>query len=139
MEGIHSVATSSDLKTWQRYENNPILKPGDEGSWDGCLIGDPYLIGPIDSKWYMFYYGYDGKKAYEGMAVSEDLYQWEKYRENPIILPGKEGEFDEAMVHKPCVLEHNGVWYHFYTARPRNWDRDNFIDGVITFATNVNL
>ena len=50
---------------------------------------------------------------------------------------GKEGEFDEVMTHKPCVIEHNGIWYHFYTARARNWNRDSFMDGAITFATNV--
>ncbi|MCD6220978.1 hypothetical protein J7K25_02325 [bacterium] len=57
------IATSSDLKNWKRYENNPILKPGEKKYWDSCFVGDPCVVEPIDSKWYMFYYSYNGKNA----------------------------------------------------------------------------
>lgn len=51
----------------------------------------------------MFYYGCDGKKAYEGVAVSENLYHWEKHRENPLIAHGKEGEFERRKISKQKV------------------------------------
>lgn len=109
------VATSQDLVHWEKYAGNPIVKTGGEGSWDSRFVADPWVI-PIQGDWHMFYYGFDGTYAREGLATSPDLFHWEKSQWNPILSEGKEGTFDAKYTHKPCVIEKDGVYYHYYTA-----------------------
>ncbi len=109
------VATSQDLYHWERYNENPVVRTGAPGTWDAKFVADPWVI-PIRGTWYMFYYGFDGTYAREGMAVSEDLFHWEKSSWNPILSEGPEGTFDAKYAHKPCVIEHDGIYYHYYTA-----------------------
>ena len=61
----------------------------------------------------MFYYGYNGTNAREGLAVSRDLHHWRKWPE-PIIDIGPAGAGDSQHAHKPSVVWHKGVFYHFY-------------------------
>ena len=70
----------------------------------------------------MFYYGYNGEHAQEGIAFSEDLLHWKK--ENaPILCSGATGSLDELHSHKPSVIEKDGVLYHYYCAvRPGRQD-----------------
>jgi len=63
----------------------------------------------------MFYYGFDGRHAQDGCAVSEDLLHWEK-TPDPIVHFGNPGELDEIHAHKPAVICHNRILYHFYCA-----------------------
>ena len=54
------VATSTDLKSWKRYEGNPILPNGGAGSPDEIFASDPCVV--IDgSKWVMFTMAWTGK------------------------------------------------------------------------------
>lgn len=63
------VAVSTDLKSWKRYEGNPILPNGGARSWDEIFASDPCVL--IDgSRWVMFYYGLDEKgKARDLLAT----------------------------------------------------------------------
>lgn len=111
------VALSDDpqLLKWRKYEGNPILPVGPKGSWDSRFASDPWVI-PIAGKWHMFYYGFDGVHAQDGVAVSKDLIKWEKSPFNPILEYGEVGSYDEVHAHKPCVIFKGGIYYHFYTA-----------------------
>ncbi|MGC9063688.1 MAG: hypothetical protein ACP5JL_03310 [bacterium] len=126
------VAFSKDLFHWEKYEKNPVLDNGPDLSWDSRFVGDPYIVR-IDDIWHMFYYGFDGNKAQEGVAISRDLINWEKSEFNPIIKVGKDGDIDMKYAHKPCVISFNGIWYHFYTAVSKSGER------VITLATSEPL
>ena len=126
------VAFSKDLLHWEKYERNPVLDNGPEGAWDSRTVGDPYIV-KIDGLWHMFYYGFDREKAQDGVAISKDLINWEKLDINPIITVGDPGELDDRYAHKPCVIEFNDIWYHFYTAVSKNGER------VITLATSEPL
>lgn len=81
---------------------------------DSNFCADPCVVKDGDI-WVMFYYGYDGCHAQDGIAFSEDLIHWEKY-EKPIIKYGKPGEIDVFHAHKPSVVEKDGCLYHFYCA-----------------------
>ncbi|WP_159884855.1 glycoside hydrolase family protein [Paenibacillus puerhi] len=107
------VAFSDDLITWSRYEHNPVLKVTPDG-WDSGFVSDPCVLRD-DNGWIMYYFGYDYKKAQEGIALSADLLNWEKYPE-PIIRVGDGDSLDAVFAHKPSVVTHNGVLYHFYCA-----------------------
>jgi len=123
------MAISRDLISWEKYENNPILDNGPDSSWDNRFVGDPHIVR-IDNLWHMFYYGFDGERAQEGVAISSDLINWKKSEFNPIIKTGKDGDIDEKYTHKPCVINFEKIWYHFYTAVSKNGER------VITLATS---
>lgn len=105
------VATSTNLKDWKRYEKNPVLKVSPE-RWDAGFVSDPCILQDGD-QWVMYFFGYNYKKAQEGIALSKDLLNWKKYPE-PIIKVGDEGELDSIFAHKPSVITNNGVLYHFY-------------------------
>jgi predicted GH43/DUF377 family glycosyl hydrolase len=111
------LATSSDLLHWQKYEGNPILKVGPAGSWDSRFASDPQLLR-IGGIWHLFYYGFDGRHACDGVALSNggSLTDWVKLPANPILRPGPPGSYDSVHAHKPFVLEHKGVYYHYYCA-----------------------
>ncbi len=110
------VATSTDLKTWARFEGNPIVKVGPAGSFDDRFASDPCVVR-VGDVWAMFYYTYstaDGH-ARDSVAFSDDLLHWEKSGE-VLIDVGCVGCVDSQYAHKPSVFTHNGKVYHFYCA-----------------------
>lgn len=120
------LATSCDMLRWERHPENPLVKTT-PGAWDSLFASDPHM--EYDSKrkqWVMFYYGFDGRAAMDGIAVSRDMIRFEKYPE-PVIRTGTQSEIDSKYAHKPSVMYYNGKMYHFYCAcRPyREGDRSD--------------
>lgn len=107
------MAVSADLTHWNRDKGNPVLKVAN-GGWDSVFCSDPCVLRDGD-RWLMFYFGFDGRHAQEGLAVSEDLRTWNKCP-YPILRHGSKGELDEIHAHKPSVLTYNHTLYHFYCA-----------------------
>jgi predicted GH43/DUF377 family glycosyl hydrolase len=107
------VATSHDLSSWTRYQGNPILRVS-QGCWDARFCSDPCVVW-FGGQWAMAYFGYDYQHAQEGIAFSDDLYHWRKHPE-PIIRVGPDGALDSIHAHKPALIRHDGVLYHFYCA-----------------------
>jgi predicted GH43/DUF377 family glycosyl hydrolase len=117
------VATSRDLKQWTRYQGNPILRNGGHDSWDARFASNPFVVRHKDL-WGMYYFGFDWKgKARELLALGRDPYHFEKV--NEIILDtGAPGTVDETFAHKPCVIYHEGLLYHFYCAVSGKWPHE---------------
>lgn len=107
------VAVSDDMLNWKRLSDEPIIC-NTSGKWDSYFCADPCVVRS-DNYWIMFYYGYDGNHAQDGMAYSEDLIHWKKVP-YPILSCGQPGEIDELHAHKPDVISNNGRLYHFYCA-----------------------
>jgi hypothetical protein len=78
----------------------------------------------------MFYYGFDGRNARDGLAASRDLIRWKKYP-RPILDIGPPGAIDSQHAHKPSAVWDRGVFYHFYCSVR---DRDGF--RAITVASS---
>jgi len=130
------VATSSDLKQWSRSMFNPILPNGPRGTatWpasnpfsqenpeikdarDSRFASNPYVVknGP---QFAMFYFGFGYQRpgrACEMLAVGSDPLHFTKVPE-VLIDTGTPGSIDETFAHKPSVIYHEGVLYHFYCA-----------------------
>jgi len=109
------MAVSEDLIHWERPFDHPVL-PVTPGAWDSGFASDPQVF--YDSKenqWVMFYYGLGNLSACDGVAVSRDLYHWEKFPA-PILTIGSRRSIDSTYAHKPYVIYHNGALYHFYCA-----------------------
>lgn len=108
-------AVSNDMFHWKRVKGNPIIRV-DEGRWNSIFASDPVVFYDEQRcKWIMFFYGFDGRHAVDGIAESSDLIHWEKHSD-PLLVYGDEGSIDEIHAHKPGILFHNNMLYHFYCA-----------------------
>lgn len=110
-----AISQDPQFLKWEKHKDNPILPVGPPRSWDSRFASDPWVIRIAD-KWHMFYYGFNGVHAQDGVALSNDLIKWEKSPFNPILAYGEQGSYDEIHAHKPCVIFKGGIHYHFYTA-----------------------
>ena len=109
------VAISTDMKRWVRHPGNPVVTNGPAGSFDEIFASDPYVLR-VGSTWAMFYFGLaaDGH-ARNSVAFSDDLLHWRKADELLLDI-GPAGSVDSTHAHKPGVIGHRGVVYHFYCA-----------------------
>jgi len=106
------MATSKDMLNWKRFGTNCIVANGEEKR--NGMSGDPQII-KMDDLWVMFYFGAGwGPKAFDTFAVSRDLVNWTKWEGPHLIEPSE--PWDATYAHKPWVLKHNGVVYHYYCA-----------------------
>jgi len=106
-------AVSDDLTNWYRYSGNPVMKVIQD-SWQSIFCCDPCIYS-IPEGWLMYYYGFDGKNARNGIAFSKNLVEWERHSE-PILDVGKPGELDYIHAHKPSLIFSKGNLYQFYCA-----------------------
>ncbi len=106
------MAVSHDMQRWIRYGDGPVVANGEDKDYG--ISGDPQIV-KIDDVWVMFYFGAFWKpKAFNTFACSHDLVQWTKWEGPNLIEPSE--DFDQEYAHKPWVLKHEGVVYHFYCA-----------------------
>ena len=79
-------AISPDLYQWR--EMGTVLEKGPDGEWDDTSLWTGSIIKKNDL-FYMFYtsrFSREKRKVQRiGLAISEDLHHWEKYKGNPII------------------------------------------------------
>ena len=102
------MAVSGDMVLWTRYGEEPVIDNG-KG-----ISGDPQVVRMGDL-WVMFYFGAGWKPAaFDTFAVSYDLVHWTKWTGEDLIAPSE--PWDKTYAHKPWMLEHDGVVYHFYCA-----------------------
>jgi predicted GH43/DUF377 family glycosyl hydrolase len=112
------VAVSPDLQKWTRYEGNPVIRNGPAGSLDSRFASDPCVLknGP---GWAFYYFGLDDRGvARDLVATSPDLLHVTKC-DQAIVDVGPPGSIDSAYAHKPSLIAHQGVLYHFYCAVSR--------------------
>ena len=107
------VAASDDLRRWKRWGTEPVISdalPGRHG-----ISGDP-MIKRIGDVWVMFYFGcgWGGPGAFDTFACSRDLKTWTKWTGPKLVQPSE--PWDARYAHKPWVVKHDGVVYHFYCA-----------------------
>ena len=102
------MAVSDDMLHWNRFGADPVV---DNRSG---ISGDPQIVR-IGDLWVMFYFGAFWKpKAFDTFAVSRDLSHWTKWTGPNLIEPSE--PWDATYAHKPWVIKHDGIVYHFYCA-----------------------
>ena len=125
-QGIERIgmAVSEDMVNWTRYGKEPVIDDVTGVSVTG-ISGDPQIVrmngapngdsSPLGTPlWVMFYFGHRWKpKAFDTFACSHDLVNWTKWDGPHLIEPSAEG-FDSTFAHKPWLIKHDGVVYHFY-------------------------
>jgi hypothetical protein len=77
------VATAPHpLGPWTKYEGNPIIDLGPEGSWEDRWVACASILKEEGDKYYMWYSG----NGHVGLAyASSPLGPWEKYEGNPVL------------------------------------------------------
>ncbi len=109
------AAVSDDLRKWRRIGEEPVLEnPVPPGPARNVISGDPQVVRMGD-EWVMFYFGAFWKPgAFDTFAASKDLLHWTKWTGEDLIRPSE--PYDAVFAHKPWLIKHDGVVYHFYTA-----------------------
>ena len=117
------------LTRWRRYEKNPV-HPVSKNGWDSAFAcGQHVLWDSRRRQWVLFFCGFDGTHAQEGVSISSDGIHWRRLPE-PLISYGEPGSLDSLHAHKPCILWHDGVLYHFYCAvRPTETEEERRLFG----------
>jgi predicted GH43/DUF377 family glycosyl hydrolase len=106
------MALSTNMVNWTRFGTNCVLANGEEKR--NGMSGDPQLV-KIGDVWVMFYFGAGwGPKAFDTFAASKDMVNWTKWTGPKLVEPSE--PWDKTYAHKPWVLKHEGVVYHFYCA-----------------------
>jgi predicted GH43/DUF377 family glycosyl hydrolase len=103
------IAVSQDMVHWSRFGPGPVIDNGPRG-----ISGDPQIVR-IGDLWVMIYFGHVWKpKAFDTFACSYDLVNWTKWTGEHLVEPSE--MWDATFAHKPWMLKHDGVVYHFYCA-----------------------
>jgi len=102
------MAVSRDMKHWKRYGIEPVIDNG-KG-----ISGDPQITRMGDI-WVMFYFGAGWRpKAFDTFACSYDLVRWTKWNGPNLVEPSE--SWDQTYAHKPWIIKHEKIVYHFYCA-----------------------
>ncbi len=105
------LAVSKDMVHWTRYGRDPVV---DNAPGKAAISGDPQIV-KVGDLWVMFYFGFRWKpNAFDTFAVSRDLVHWTKWNGANLVEPSE--PWDKPFAHKPWLLKHDGVVYHFYCA-----------------------
>jgi len=110
------AATSTDLLNWTRYASNPVLERGAANEFDRRGVYWPEVVFD-GSTYHMYYPGTQsgGCGCYQvGYAESADGYSFTRHPDNPVILHGGPGEFDEADLRAVSVAEYGGLFHMWY-------------------------
>lgn len=101
---------------FKSYEGNPVLVPGEPGSWDDLLVMNACILENNDTI-YLFYTGYAQNmiKAV-GLATSTDGSHFTKYEGNPILEADQTG-FDAYGVSQAEVFKEDSLWVLYFNAR----------------------
>jgi predicted GH43/DUF377 family glycosyl hydrolase len=126
------AAVSDDMRTWRRYGATHVLGNEPPAGYKRTVIsGDPQIVR-INGLWVMLYFGAFWKPgAFDTFAASRDLIHWSKW-DGPDLIASSE-TWDAQFAHKPWMLKHRGVVYHFYCAVDKAGNRQ------IALATSVDL
>ena len=103
-----TMAVSKNMTHWLRYGYEPLI---DNGSG---ISGDPQ-IPKIGEVYVMFYFGaFFRPKAFDTFACSYDLVNWNKWEGADLVYPSE--PWDSTYAHKPWVIKHDDIVYHYYCA-----------------------
>lgn len=119
---VIAYATSKDGISWNKHNENPILKANDDKkALDSFKIGGCDVHKLDDNSYIMFYIGYtDINTARIFVAKSQDGLIWRRTGK-PIVSPEK-GKFDSAACYKPSAIfdNKNDKWMLWYNGRTSN-------------------
>jgi predicted GH43/DUF377 family glycosyl hydrolase len=121
-EGVHygkysiGYAVSEDGINWCPYERNPVLRPGNPGSFDDGFIWGGTVL-KLNDEYRMYYGAYSNSRGKWsiGFAGSQDGIHWRKIPE-ALIPAGPPGSWDQDGPNAPCVMrDSSGQYWMWYS------------------------
>lgn len=118
-----AVATASfdyfDGKTFSDYPDNPVISIGKD-AFDDLAVLDPAAVY-FNKKVYLYYSGLGKGDDAIGLAVSENFYNFKKYKNNP-VLTGRAPEviLKDNLLYLYYVLPNEKMGYSIYLATSRD-------------------
>ena len=111
------LATSNDLHKWERYEHNPVIPVGSEGSFNERFSSDSKIFWEKEH-WVSFFFGVGQDGAHIMAAFSRDLYHWSVDPEPLYKAGGNPSGLDGQYAHKISLVWNpsNLTYYIFYCA-----------------------
>ena len=126
-----NLATSSDLRHWERYRGNPIIAPTGNG-WRCEAIWHPNIV-KVGTRYYLFFNASGVHKGREeefiGYATSPDLMSWSvDDAHSPLLVgSGVTGAWDSTgRTGDPSLYRRGDRWYMAYYS----WDGVHSRDGL---------
>ena len=113
--GYEGVASSKDGLSWGRAQDEPILSVHQEdcGEWEKSCIYQPWLV-EHEGRYYNFYNAANGGIEQTGLAFSDDLLEWKRHAENPVIPIGLKGSYNQKFSADPKVFRDGDHWVCFF-------------------------
>ena len=124
-------AESFDGINWNSPLSEPVLSPGQQGSWDShSTVAGSIIIE--DGLYKLYYIGWSSNWGnwHVGLATSTDGLHWRKYSE-PVLYGTSSWEFQIASV---SVIRYDNTYYLFYTGR----NLPHYSIGLATSSDGVN-
>ncbi|QDT37912.1 glycosylase [Stratiformator vulcanicus] len=107
------LATSEDMRVWTNVSDDPVLSPG-PGEYDRKMIAMNQIV-KFEDRYYALFHGTAANSSpslwSSGIAVSDDLKNWTKYKHNP-LRPTKENRSSN-------ILVRDGSQFRLYTMHDR--------------------
>lgn len=89
----------------------PVMAVGPTGSFDANGI-ERFSVVNHDGLYKLWYSGRNAEDQYAiGYATSPDGITWTRSSDNPVIVTGETGTWNETKVRAPAVVVHNDVFY----------------------------
>lgn len=134
-------ATSLNGIVWEKYANNPVLGSGTSNEWDGFLASQATVL--FDGNQYLMWYsGNNGIVSNEnwkiGFATSLDGIHWQKFINNPVLIPSISG-WDNKAVYQPVVIKTGINNFHlWYSATSTTASGPRWKIGYATSGDGIN-
>jgi len=113
--GYEGVASSEDGLVWQRAKDEPILSvhQPDCGTWEKDCIYQPWLVKQKGT-YFNFYNAAKGGIEQIGLALSDDMLEWRRYKQNPVIPHGPRGCYNQQFSSDGKVFRDKDHWVMFF-------------------------
>lgn len=132
---------SFTTKGFTKKSGNPVMTPGSSTSWDKETIGFGSVIY-YNNKYHMWYTGGSTSDLLYrwriGHATSDDGITWIKDPNNPVLVEGPSGSWEEHFVHNPKVMVINNTFHMWYTGHKNKYSKGNFKIGHATSTDGSN-
>jgi hypothetical protein len=107
---------------WVEDPSNPIVGPGEPGSWDagGHWLDEVVFDG---SMYHMWFTGIEANGDWWdiGHATSTDGVAWTMDPENPVLIHGEFGEWDDWGIGDVAVVYDGTLFHMWYGAAHHDW------------------
>jgi len=102
------AAIQHNALQWKKQEH--VLHVKRDKPWNEAHVWAPYIV-EHENKYYMYYCaGAEEHSRYKiNLAVSDDLWIWERHEDNPMVVDGYDAR-------DPMIIRYDDTWIMYYTA-----------------------